>query len=244
MNKIRRIEKREEENKDVWYMYNRHLLSGNESYQETFEDLIPNKYENIRKYIEDVLKDKKGSALGLDIGGIGSTVFEEFSSNFFSQTAGVCLKDTRRKHNIDVSLDEQRHHAVIEGDIANKKTRQKIFEWTGGQKIDLVFERMGGGLELLTNDQRWVFSAIQEIYNSTSEIGIIFLQLTYSVAGITEYALIKSRKIEEWANKMKELFPSALDVAWSESDGDCFGVVIRIRKLPGAPEKLPDFRRL
>ena len=89
----------------AWAIQNSTLLSpGNNeydhhSYEGTFRKLLPEGV-NLRDFIENELIDRKGQATGIDIGGLGSQVFKEFSPGFFEKTTGVVLTDTRKENKV------------------------------------------------------------------------------------------------------------------------------------------------
>ena len=125
-----------------WGMTNSSLLEGFSSFQNTFENILPEGEGNIKEYIETTLADKKGVAIGIEFGGPGSLVFRAFSDGFFAKTAGVNLHDDR----IDLYSDEERNHTVIVGDMLANSTQAEVRKWLGeGNKFDLVFERLLGG---------------------------------------------------------------------------------------------------
>src|ERR1035437_8299642 len=65
------------------------------SFNNIFFDLCPQKYKDIKEYIETELREKEGHAIGLEIGGTGSNLFSGFTSNFFQKTIGASIEDKR-----------------------------------------------------------------------------------------------------------------------------------------------------
>lgn len=221
-----------------WAIYRSTLLpkdgADRQSYQNTFGRLVPEASVNIKEYIENALSAKKGRAIALDIGGLGSDVFKDFSYGFFAKTAGVALVDTRKKYKININGDSERNHSVIEGNILTPDTQEKIKVWLNGEKVDLILERMEGGLELFPRDERWFYAAANEVYNLLSDNGIMFMQLVFSVAGDekNDYFVADLNLIEDWIKKIRAEHPQTLKINWD-------GQSLLIQKMPGAPEKLP-----
>ena len=120
--------------------------------------------------------------------------------------------------------DEKRHHSVIPGNLLSKSTDEAIEEWLGGEKADLVFERMYGGLDILPDEPYMLSRKVGQWYDLLDEGGIMFVEvpanMRYLVTPWSEM-ISKHQFIEIQTNPSTSAF--------------------RLRKLAGAPEKLPLF---
>ena len=93
------------EKKSNWDIDNSGLFTSDYegcSYNEVFGGLYPEQFANIKDYIENQLKEKKGQATGLEIGGKGSKLFSDFGE-FFTKSFGVTLIDNRNEKSSDRS---------------------------------------------------------------------------------------------------------------------------------------------
>lgn len=199
-----------------------------ELFETTFSKVLPEKYQEtggLKRYIEEVLAPKKGSAVGLELGGPGSQLFRGFSSEFFNKTAGICLVDSRNTFNR--SRDEENHHSLLLGDILSQEGKQAADTWAGGKKIDLLFLRMAGPRGSLPNEPFFMAQEAAFWYPYISEIGLIIAQLPFAF----------DHTIEQWVDDINA-GPDALE-AQTDKNPYLDGANLRLLKLPGAPGKLP-----
>ncbi len=221
----------------AWAIQNSTLLSpldkeyDHHSYEGTFQKLLPEGV-NLKEFIENSLSERKGQAVGIDIGGLGSQVFKEFSPGFFERSAGVVLTDTRIEHKVDPREDAMRGHSVIEGDLFKQETRKKIMEWLAGEKADLIFERMQGGLTLIPRDSRLVIESLRALYSVLRDNGLMLLQTSYRNQGSMPYRLLPEMGIREWQEKIAGDPLTGLEVHIADRS-------MLIRKKENAPAELP-----
>src|SRR4051812_13905987 len=76
-----------------WDYYDSNLLS----YENYFRDVLPREEYSLQSYLRRILGSKSGSALGIDIGGPGSRLFNDLQG-VVAESAGVVMRDWR-KHN-------------------------------------------------------------------------------------------------------------------------------------------------
>ena len=122
------------------------------SFVNSFKDLLPKGETSLRNYIETVLKEKKGSAIGIEFGGVGSRLFRGFTPDFFARSIAISLIDHRGWEHQLARLKERDgkiHHEVLEGNIFDFATYESLNRWLGDEKVDLIIERMGHGLEFV-----------------------------------------------------------------------------------------------
>lgn len=90
----------------------------------SFRDVLPKGETRLKTYIESSLSDVRGQAFGLELGGIGSKIFSQFTPGFFAKTAAISDDDYRDK--IDPRIkekDKARNHSVIVGSITEERTK-------------------------------------------------------------------------------------------------------------------------
>lgn len=209
-----------------------------ESFLKTFRRVLPDGEYSLRDYIEKALAPKRGQAIWIEYGGPGLSASREFTSGFFKQSIGVTLIDHLQDRSIDGEPVENPsakkiNHSIIEGDILSPETYDLIDKKLGGQKVDLIIERMAKGLKMMPPDPYFLGGILNEWYKQLGEGGLMFVQVPASFYDI----LIKWAKLmksDEYKDKF--LFKHALGVR----DNDPFTQAsFRIQKLPGAPGELP-----
>ncbi|NTV44515.1 MAG: hypothetical protein HGA67_02340 [Candidatus Yonathbacteria bacterium] len=165
----------EKEKEEDWPIQDSGLLSGEEhSYNSTFENLYPPEFSDLRDYIETKLSDRRGNAIGIDIGGIGSKLFTEFSFNFFKKSAGITLVDKRNPQ--EINRDSEIRHKVLEADIFSNQGRNKLKHWLGEDNIDVIFEKMHGALLNYPDDPTFLITIFNRWYKLLGDKGLMFIQ--------------------------------------------------------------------
>lgn len=193
------------------------------TYDSDFRNVLP-KGENVKDYIESALVDKKGNAVLLELGGTGSRLAGGFTPGVFKKSLGINLIDVRDR--VDPTLreaDKKRNHSVLEGDLMSDETYEKTQEWLGeGGKVDVIIERMVGGLENLPFEPFIIANRANQWYEMLSDNGMIFAEVPYAVRGY----------MANWTKLITEKYDDVLHVKRSNS-------YVHVRKLPGAPASLP-----
>jgi hypothetical protein len=197
-------------------------------YQETFRGVLPRGESSVRRYIEGALTDKKGVAVGIDLGGPGSSVFADFTEGFFKKSAGVTLVDHRKPRLIE--RDEKKHHIVIPGNIFDPQTYNTVRERLGEDKIDLIFERLLGAEDLIPNEPYAISRIVQEWWKLLDEGGIVFMQTNKEMDSLAS----------KWVNMLEADFSKVIQAQHNPySDIEPWLGAIRLRRLRGAPNELP-----
>lgn len=107
----------------------------------------------MRDYVESVLKERRGCAIGIEFGGVGTRLFSGFSPNFFTQTVGVTLIDHRTERERQCAqADGAPRHEVIEGNMLASQTYVELDQVLNGQKADFIIERLGRGIEFIPSE--------------------------------------------------------------------------------------------
>ncbi len=210
------------------------LDSSNEgSFVNSFKDLLPKGEVSLRNYIETALKERKGSAIGVEFGGIGSRLFRGFTPDFFARSIAVSLLDHRGWAHQLARLEERDrkiHHEVLEGNVFDPKTYESLNRWLNGEKVDLVIERMGQGLEFVPVEPYTIGRILQTWYNLLREGGFMFVQTP----------VVFNNLLEAWVAKIKNEFKDVIEIEYQKGNKDdnvpCSA--FRLRKLPGAPGEL------
>jgi hypothetical protein len=220
------------------------------SFEGTFIHVLPEAEDDLQKYIERNLADRKGQAVAIEFGGVGSALFAGFTPGFFKQTAGVVLVDNREKYHLlpntgekkvnpqdnhgpiaSKEEDEARNHSVIEGNILSPRTYQKIDTWLNRKKVDLIIERLVGGITSIPDEPYTVAKTVSKWYEMLHDGGILLVQVPVALHDI----------LPAWANMVREKYGDVLEVQIElelHQFEDALDL-LRIRKLPGAPETLP-----
>ncbi|MBI4086342.1 MAG: hypothetical protein HY433_03850 [Candidatus Liptonbacteria bacterium] len=204
------------------------------SFVNSFRDLLPGEEISLRNYIETALKERKGSAIGVEFGGIGARLFSGFTPDFFAKSIAVSLLDHRGwAHQLDriKERDKKLHHEVLEGNIFESNTYKSLNQWLNGEKVDLIIERMGKGLEFVPGEPYEVSKILRIWYNLLREGGIMFAQTP----------VVFNNLLEAWAVKIDREFKGKIEIEFQtgyEDDGVACSA-FRLRKLSGAPNELP-----
>jgi hypothetical protein len=201
-----------------------------DSFEESFEKVLPLDNTILKNYIENTLRNRKGKAIGVEFGGVGSKLFSEFTPGFFKQSVGITIFDHRKNPEIPAT-SEQQSHTILEGDIFNPDTNIKLNSILKGEKIDLIVERMAAGLELFPHEPYMLSKLLNTWYELLNIGGVMFIQTPVALNNLTE----------KWITKIQSDFAGRLDVQFKRGlvNGGYPCSAVRIRKLFGAPEKIP-----
>lgn len=199
------------------------------SFQESFAPVLPEK-ENIKDYVERILAEKRGEAIGIEIGGTGSALFRGFSDGFFQKTAGVNLTDYRDQLDPDPTPeDNARNHIVIPGDLFSGETKDNVGNFLNGQKADLIISRMAGGLNEIPREPYFLGKEADHWYQQLADGGVLLAMLP----GFGAF-------LPAWVELIKSEYKGQLEVECTEFvPEEGIVPVLKLRKLPGAPEHLP-----
>ncbi len=194
---------------------------------------------SLKEYIEDLLRGREGQAIGIDFGGLGSRVFRGFDKGFFRQTLGITLGDGRGES--EKEIDKENRHDVIGGNMFDPIIRRRIKEWLDGQKADLIFERMEGGLDCVNHDIRFVREVLKQIYSILREGGVALIQQYWY---LYEDSGASAKQLYSWAEEINKEYEGRIEITLDpqsiSDDRVKYGRgAIMIRKFKGAPKQLP-----
>jgi hypothetical protein len=223
----------ENENQEYnWHVYDSSLME----YAIFFEDVLPVKPEKMRAFIENKIKDRYGHAVGVDFGGTGSNLFEGFSRDFFASTFGMVLHSRNNDKGSGV-------HRIIEGDCLSIKGIRKFENILGtGKKVDLLFERMLGGVKDYPTNPEFLWSLLNRFYKLLNDGGIMFVQSP------DRKKLEDMEIIEKWLSKLSRRRRGDIEFCCKkrgisfELNGELKAYdyyILYLRKLKGAPTELP-----
>lgn len=209
-----------------------------QSFQGMFRDVLP--YESgggsMRRYIERTLEKRRGNAIGIEFGGTGSGIFGEFTPGFFKESIGVTLVDHVKARPADheqrTQKDRERNHEVIESDIFSDGLYKLLEERLRGEKVDFIVERMAAGLESVPPGPYLVGKFLNAWYRLLREEGLLFAQVPVEMNPL----------LRPWTDMIRDRYREVIEVASEvgyEDGGGSKPSVLRLRKLPGAPEELP-----
>lgn len=211
--------------------------TGRNSYETTFQDIIPNK-DSLATYLGTSLAytNKKGGVVVIDIGGPGREVASDIreietgadEKLTVKKSLGVTLEDIGNNRS-----DVESNHSVIEADLLEKETDRKIEEWLGEDKLDLIVERMAGGLDFMPNEPYALIRKVEHLYELLADGGVMLIQVPKSLKEI----------FREWAKEM-EKHKETIEFQFKAGDlmsnsSPSLNSAFLLRKLPGAPKKLP-----
>lgn len=204
------------------------------SFVNSFREVLPGRETSLRFYIETVLRERKGKAIGMEFGGIGSKLFRGFTPGFFSRSVAVSLLDHRGwAHQLAAikERDKKIHHEVLEGNVFDPKVYKTLDQWLAGEKADLIIERMGRGLEFVPSEPHAVSKVLQTWYGLLREKGVMFVQTP----------VVFNNLLWAWALKIEREFPDTIEMKFKvgEIDNDVNCSAFRLSKLSGAPDELP-----
>lgn len=204
---------------------------GSLSFQNAFRHVLREGYEDLGKDVEDELSERKGKAVFLEYGGPGTTASAGFSKGFFKKTAGISILDSA------LNLGS---HTVISGDILSNKTQREVLQWLGNDRPDLIIERMQAGLAMNPGNHTVLYHTFKKMYEILNEGGIMLIQVprrAYDVTSLWAHMLTRNFgdviKTSLWPSESE--YHKVTPLGKSQSDT----VILRLRKLPGAPAKLP-----
>lgn len=160
--------------REPWGIYDSGLLTGLCSFDWRFKELLPKEYKDIREYIESEMKEKSGSAIGLEIGGPGSKLFSEFSPGFLKESFGTTLTDYRTEK--EKEKDIENNHTVFSGDIFTNEGFRDLKKKLGGKKVNVLFERMQGALPVYPQIG-YMAGIFDRLYSLLDDEGVMFVQM-------------------------------------------------------------------
>jgi len=238
--------------KDSWVFRNSHI----ENMHLTFKRVLPKGEQSLRGYLKRILehRKKKGGAVGIEFGGPGDQVFYPIGDNLFKKTAGVTLIQSDAIKYIPKELREystqeydDKNHEIIIGDILDPHTYDRIRTWLRGDKADVIIERLLAGFKVNPEEHYLVAKTFERWYEMLAEEGVMFVQVPWWAHDVV-YKWV-SQVQSKYGGSRWRLIKPVLEVQYSymndehkrqSSDGDSQRAsVMRLRKLKGAPLKLP-----
>ncbi len=126
---------------------------------------------------------------------------------------------------------------MLVADVTKPSTYVQLREQLEGEKVDVIFERMAGGMQLNRNlPVPLLQKTVGRWYEMLREGGMMFVQVPY----------IFNESVDKWAIDTQRQYPNVLDVVYKQGDPKAradsspgFDCVLYIHKLQGAPERLP-----
>lgn len=198
------------------------------SYHTAFKVVLP-EGTNLKTDIQETLGDRSGEAIGVAFGGLGSRLFGDLPKGFFARSRGVALVDSRSM--LQRMDDAESNHGVIVGDETADATKGLVDRWLGGQKVDLIIERMMGDLNDVPHDIPFLQRQFTGLYDMLSEGGLMYIQ-------VPKFA---TKLASLWVEAAREQSLGTIDIRQGIYNSNKYGstTVLRIHKLPGAPTELP-----
>jgi hypothetical protein len=121
-----------------------------------------------------------------------------------------------------IAEDTGRNHLVLEADLADSRTPLKCKKLLHGEKADVIFERLMGGLPNLPQNPLDLAKILDSWYRLLNNKALMFAQ----------YHPSWSNEISQLENRIESQFRGVLEF----QTNDYF---FRLARFPGAPETLP-----
>lgn len=220
-----------------------------ESFAYEFGDTLPGKWEEVPdtdevtarfiNYIERSLgSDRAEQLTAVEFGGLGINLFRGFPKDFFQKTVGISLNEggTTIKSKAK-SKAKDSSHVVIEGDLLDNKTYQKLNGVLKGKKVNLIISRIQGPVNETYLDPAIYAKLAQKWYGLLSNNGIMFVQYRNGnrdrwISGNAIEKDVREKLMREWAAYIEQNYGKTLEIqlGWGS---------FRLCKKGGAPAKLP-----
>jgi|GEM_PF-3028228 len=200
------------------------------SFEGTFRNILPDEEKDLKRFIEATLRNKAGKAVGIEFGGPGSELFAGFSEGFFKKTFGIALNDARDLMRPDPRpRDAERKHTVIEGNMFSPEVYVELTKKLSGDGVDVILERMFGGLETVPREPLIIAETLQRWYGLLNEGGMLFVQVPREFA----------RFARAWDKEVLSKVPTIQIKRSEQIDRASLAFPIYLRKLRNAPTVLP-----
>ena len=238
---------RQEQGKERKWLFTNSPMSGEWSgaFETTFKHVLPQDYRNIKggrgleHYIADTIRanHRTGNAIALEVAGPGDLLFEDLrKQGLIARSIGICKGPFPDAANIPAADA----YTLIDGDALINRTYVQLRSIIGPhEQIDVILERALGGLQvnhiMLTEFIEKVFGTW---YGLLREGGVMFVQ-------VPSYL---DKTVEEWIARVHAQYSDTLEIESNDADtagidrGDAdptHALVMRLRKLSGAPATLP-----
>lgn len=222
----------EHERSGFWVVYDSPLLEGRDiSYGDFFNGILPEKFADIKEYLESLYKKRKGAVVGVEMGGPGSKLFSGFSPGFLRKSFGVTLFDRRSEE--QRKIDAKHGHEVIAVDMFSTKGHRAINKKLEGAKVDFIVEKMHAGFTGFPEDPKYLLAVLNRWYRLLNEGGVMMVESpTFDDES-------KLKEVVAWLGKTAAQQNKKIDLSYK-----IFPVTagkrikLRIQKLEGAPETL------
>ena len=210
-----------------WPTYESGLIGnmGGPSYSSTFHSLCPEKYKNIKDYIEKFLKEKTGHAVGLEVGGTGSNLFADFTKGFIEESLSVAIGDgtssSQKENNRDINHSILLSNALVPFGFKEIKGKLK------NKKVNVLFERMLGGIVDMPGDLKYWKSMFSLYYSLLDDKALMFIETP-------GFNYLEGEELKKILSNLN-LVPG-ISVDYKDDLGNSF--YIRIQKDKNAPADL------
>jgi hypothetical protein len=176
--------------------------------------------QTLKEYIQTTVPE---GAVGVDIGGPGSTLFRGFDRGTFSKTVGMTLVDLRDEET--KAADAARGHDILPGPF--QENWEALDSELEGEKAHVIFSRLGGGGLSLPQDPYQIHEQLDNAYQRLSSEGGRL---------ITTVPRIMRALAEPWAEKVTDGYQGQIGVSIVPTISS---MAIQIEKREDAPEHLP-----
>lgn len=240
IHKYRKIENQRKEfvsdvNPENWTVFD----SGLRDLFADFNYTLPLPTYTLRDYLKELYKDKKDGIVLVEMGGPAKQLSKDVSefltikkSIGLTLDIGITEADKRGK----LSSNEAKGHKIITGDLFSSKTKSQLKKELDGEKVDILIERMVGGLSTIPNDENWLYLNLNSWYELLNENGVMFVEIPF----FSNYPKIRE-DYAEWINQINKTHSKTIEVQNHTSKEEYYKSksFLRLKKLSGAPANLP-----
>lgn len=184
---------------------------------ETHEQSM-HRIEDFNQYlIGNILKDRIGQAIGIDLAGPGRNFFNQYKG-IFKRSLGVVLNDIYPR-----PIPE--NHQVIESNILSSSAHRDILNWLDNEKADFIMESVGGcGTDGIKGSLQFLYLNLKWYYSILREGGVMFFQHNLYFEDVKDFVY--------WVKWLNKNFDKTVTINTKSN-------LVRLNKYPGAPEQLP-----
>lgn len=204
-----------------------------------FNPTLPDPTYTLRDYLKESYKGKQDGIVLVEMGGPAKQLSKDISeflpikkSIGLTLNVGITEADKRGL----LSKNEAVGHKIITGDMFSSKTKSQLKNELGGEKVDILIERMVGGLSTIPTDENWLYLNLNSWYELLNENGTMFVEVPF----FSNFPKIREDYIK-WIDQIEGANSKAIEVQNFASSAEYYKwkSFLRLKKLPGAPAHLP-----
>lgn len=204
-----------------------------------FNHTLPDPTYTLRDYLKESYKDKQDGVVLVEMGGPAKQLSKDVSEfltikKSIGLTLGIGITEADKRGLL--SSNEADNHKIIVGDMFSSKTKSKLSKELNGEKVDVLIERMVGGLSMIPTDENWLYLNLNSWYELLNENGVMFVEVPF----FSNFPKIREDYIK-WIDQIKKTNGKTMEIQNFVSSTEYYKwkSFLRLKKLPGAPVNLP-----